>query len=231
MKQPIPIHSFITAILLFTSMLAAPFIQAKEDSLTIGLIGDSTVATTYGWGTAFASRVKGKVKVLNVAKNRATLDSLSKKLDDLLKEKPDYVIIQFGHNDMKRYDAMVYGEKLKRYVERVQKAGSKPIVFSSVTRRYFNEDGKIQPAVFSERTLAEYAVSAKAVAKETKVPFLDLNTISIEHHNKIGPEESATYNFKTYDKMHFSPKGAKKIADLIIMELKVTIPELKTFLP
>ncbi len=84
-----PIKSLITAILVFTSMLAAPLIQAKEDSLTIGLIGDSTVANTYGWGPAFASSVKGKVKVLNVAKNGATLDSLSKKLDALLKEKPD----------------------------------------------------------------------------------------------------------------------------------------------
>ena len=226
-----PIKSLITAILVFTSMLAAPLIQAKENSLTIGLIGDSTVANTYGWGPAFAASVKGKVKVLNVAKNGATLDSLSKKLDALLKEKPDYVIIQFGHNDMKRYDAKVYGEKLKRYVERVKKAGSKPIVFSSVTRRHFNENGKIQSVVFSERTLPEYALSAKAVAKETKAPFLDLNTISIEHHNKIGPEESATYNFKTNDKTHFSPKGAKKIADLIITELKTTIPELKPYLP
>jgi lysophospholipase L1-like esterase len=219
----------MTASLVFTYLLLGQFIQTQESNMTIGLIGDSTVATTYGWGPAFASNLKDHVKVLNYAKNGATLDSLSKKLDALLKEGPDYVIIQFGHNDMKRYNAKVYGEKLKRYVERVIKAGSKPIIFSSVTRRNFDEKGKIKPTVFSERILPTYALAAKTVAKEKMSLFLDLNTISIEHHNRIGPEESATYNFKSKDTTHFSKKGAKEIADLIIMELKITVPALAEY--
>ena len=219
--------SLIRAIIVLTCILIAQIIQAQEEPLTIGLIGDSTVATTYGWGPAFAAGVNDQVKVLNYAKNGATLDSLSRKLDDLLKAGPDYVIIQFGHNDMKRYDAKVYGEKLKGYVERVRKAGSKAIIFTSVTRRNFDKNGKIKSAVINERTLQVYALSAKAVSEETGTPFLDLNTISIKHHNKIGPEESATYNFKPDDRTHFSPKGAQKIADLIIDELKTTIPELE----
>jgi lysophospholipase L1-like esterase len=222
--------SLITATIAFTQMLFVQFVQAQENILTIGLIGDSTVATTYGWGPAFASGVKDHVKVLNYAKNGATLDSLSKKLDALLKAKPDYVIIQFGHNDMKRYDAKIYGEKLKRYVERVRNAGSKPIIFSSVTRRVFDENGKIKPKVYRERILPTYALSAKAVAKETKTSFLDLNTISIEHHNKIGPGESATYDFRPNDQTHFSKIGAKEIANLIIKELKATVPELAVYL-
>lgn len=229
-KKTMPGKPLVRAILVCAFMLVAQTIKAQVDTLTIGLIGDSTVATTYGWGPAFATGLKDKVKVRNHARNGATLDSLSRKLDDLLKEGPDYVIIQFGHNDMKRYDAKVYGEKLKGYVERVRKAGSKPVIFSSVTRRFFGETGKIKPAVHKGRTLAEYALSAKAVAKETRVPFFDLNTISIEHHNKIGPEESVTYNFKPNDRTHFSPKGAKKIAGLIIKELKATIPELVPYL-
>ena len=225
-----PKKSLITAIIVFTYMFVVQIIQAKEGPLTIGLIGDSTVASTYGWGPAFADRVTDQVTVLNYAKNGATLDSLSKKLDALVKAKPDYVIIQFGHNDMKRYNAKVYGDKLKGYVERIRKVGSMPIIFSSVTRRNFDENGKIKPAVFNERILPTYALSAKAIAKETKTPFLDLNTISIEHHNKIGPELSRAYNFKKTDTTHFSKKGAQEIAGLIIKQLKTTVPELASHL-
>ena len=72
---------------------------AKEKTVKIGLIGDSTVAVQSGWGPAFASRFNDKAKILNYAKNGATLDALSRKLDELLKLKPDFVFIQFGHND------------------------------------------------------------------------------------------------------------------------------------
>jgi hypothetical protein len=34
------------------------------------------------------------------------------------------------------------------------------------------------------------------MAKDMRVPFIDLHTISMEHHNKIGREASRAYNFK-----------------------------------
>ena len=203
---------------------------APKETLTIRLIGDSTVASTYGWGPAFAKRFNDRVKVLNFAKNGATLDSLSARLDVLIKSKPDYVLIQFGHNDMKRYDAKAYSVKLRDYVERITAGGSKAIVLSSVTRRIFDEHGKISPAVFQDnRTLPVFALSAQAVAKEQNVPFIDLNSISIAHHNKIGPVESATYNFNQKDRTHFSKKGAMAIAGLIINELPTAAPEVAAY--
>ncbi|MDD7985321.1 DUF1961 family protein [Lentisphaera marina] len=209
-------------------------LQAEiEKNLVIGLIGDSTVATTYGWGPAFAKQVNKNVTVLNYAKNGATLDSLSRRLDDLLAKKPDYVLVQFGHNDMKVYDAKAYAKKLKNYVLRIKKAGSKAIILSSVTRRNFDEDGKILPRTFNgneSRILPNFALSAKALAKEQKVPFLDLNTISIAHHNQIGEKESQTYNFEPTDTTHFSPKGAQAIASIIIKELESVAPDLFFYL-
>jgi lysophospholipase L1-like esterase len=92
------------------------------DRVTIGLIGDSTVAVQSGWGPAFAGRFNNKAKVLNYAKNGATLQALSKRLDELVKLKPDYVLIQFGHNDQKRYDTKAYSTHLKSYVARIRKA-------------------------------------------------------------------------------------------------------------
>jgi lysophospholipase L1-like esterase len=218
--------TIITACLVHACVLVLQSVQAQEEVPTIGLIGDSTVANTYGWGPAFAAELNGKAKVLNYAKNGATLDSLSKTLDKLIESKPSFILIQFGHNDMKRYDADAYGRKLKDYLERIRHAGSKAVVLSSVTRRSFDGNGKIEPAVIKGRTLAEYAQAARKTAHEMEVPFIDLNSISIKHHNKIGPEESATYNFKADDRTHFSKKGAKEIAVLIIDELKISVPGL-----
>ena len=225
------IKSVVRTVALSSFLIAASAFAANDKMLTIGLIGDSTVATTYGWGPAFAGRFNDKVTVLNDAKNGATLASLSKKLDDLIKQKPDYVLIQFGHNDMKQYDAKTYSVKLKDYVERIKRGGCKPIVLSSVTRRVFDENGKISSIVmYGDRSLPAFALAAKAVAKEADVPFIDLNTISIEHHNKLGPEASAAYNSNESDTTHFSSKGAEAIAGLVINELKAAVPELTAYL-
>lgn len=203
---------------------------------TIGLIGDSTVADMYGWGPAFSKRFSNKARIVNFAKNGATLPSLSDKLDELLKLKPDYVFIQFGHNDQKRYDLNAYSANLKSYVDRIRKAGGKPVVVSSVTRRTFDENGKIiSQLVKSEKytfkaNLTAYAQAAKTVARDLNLPFIDLHTCSIEHHNNIGREESMTYNFVENDMTHFSKKGADAITDLIIEEMKTAVPELTEYL-
>lgn len=222
--------SFSRIAILFSCFLGMPAAEAKEKTVTIGLIGDSTVATTYGWGPAFAKRIDDHATVLNYAKNGATLDSLSTKLDELIRQEPDFILIQFGHNDMKRYDTEAYGEKLKDYVERITRGGGKAIVLSSVTRRNFDENGKIVPQTINGRTLCDYSKAAKGIAKEMKVPFIDLNSISIKHHNRIGPEASAGYDFQGDDTTHFSKEGAKAIADMLINELKTTVPELAPYL-
>jgi lysophospholipase L1-like esterase len=213
-------------------LLGVSVCRAEETSLTIGLIGDSTVAVQSGWGPAFASRFHERVKVVNYARNGATLHSLSKGLDVLVQLKPDYVLIQFGHNDQKRYDANVYSEHLRSYGKRIQKAGGKPIILSSVTRRYFDENGKIvsSKSRILKGSLTVYAQAAQAVAKQTEVPFIDLHAISVEHHNKIGPEASMTYNFREGDATHFNKKGGQAITDLILPELKKVAPELTVHL-
>lgn len=220
------------ALTLFLSLSVS---QAQEKTVTIGLIGDSTVAEQSGWGPAFAERFDSRAKILNYAKNGATLQALSKKLDELVQHQPDYVLIQFGHNDQKRYDTTVYQDHLKSYVERIQKAGGQPVIVSSVTRRSFDADVKIvSNLVKNEKysyqgTLTDYANAAKAVVEELNLPFIDLHRVSIAHHNEIGREESMTYNFKEGDKTHFNRKGAKAIAGLILEELKTVVPELATY--
>jgi len=207
-----------------------PITPTSETVFTIGLIGDSTVATTYGWGPAFAEQVSDQLEVLNYAKNGATLASLSRRFDELLLQKPDYVLIQFGHNDMKKYGLEEYADRLRSYVEKVRQSGGKAVVLSSVTRRMVDENGKILPRVINDLTLPDFAKAAKLVAEEEKVPFIDLNTISIAHHNRIGPEATAAYDYTEDDKTHFSEAGAKATAELVIEALKAAVPELAEYL-
>ena len=220
------------ALLLVSSAVC----EAQEKAVTVGLIGDSTVAVQSGWGPAFAERFDSRAKIVNYAKNGATLQALSKKLDDLVRLKPDYVLIQFGHNDQKRYDTTVYSDHLRSYVERIRKSGGKAVIVSSVTRRSFGTHGKIvSNLIKNERysyqgTLTDYANAAEAVAGELNLPFIDLHRASIAHHNKIGRDESMSYNFKEGDKTHFNKKGAEAITDLILEELKTVVPELATYL-
>ena len=110
------------------------------------------------------------------------------------------------------------------------------MIVSSVTRRSFDAHGKIvSNLVKNEKysykgTLTDYANAAEAVAEELNLPFIDLHAASIAHHNKIGREESMTYNFKEGDKTHFNKKGAEAITDLILEELKSVVPELAPYL-
>lgn len=167
--------------------------------------------------------------MLNYAKNGATLDSLSEKLDELVKLKPDYVLIQFGHNDMKQYDSSAYRNKLISYVDRIKKAGGKPVMLSSVTRRNFDENGKIKPRFWGDdpkRSLPVFGKAAQAVAKEFNLPFIDLYAISVQHHNRIGAAASTAYNYNKDDTTHFSKEDARAIADLIVAELRRVVPEL-----
>lgn len=210
-----------------TRMKKTQLVSDKK-AIKIGLIGDSTVASFYGWGPAFADRCNQQATVLNYAKNGATLDSLSKQLGELVAKKPDYVLIQFGHNDMKRYDSAAYAKKLSSYVDRIKKAGGKPVILSSVTRRNFDENGKIKPRYIQDdpqRSLPVFAKAAQEVAKEMNLPFVDLYTISLNHHNRIGPEATDAYNYNKNDTTHFSKEGARAIADLIVAELSRVVPE------
>ena len=210
--------------------------EAQENAVSVGLIGDSTVAVQSGWGPAFAERFNKHAKIVNYAKNGATLEALSKKLDELVQLKPDYVLIQFGHNDQKRYDTTVYSDRLRSYVERIRTSGGKAVIVSSVTRRSFDAHGKIvSNLVKNEKysykgTLTDYANAAEAVAEELNLPFIDLHGASIAHHNRIGRDESMTYNFKEGDKTHFNRRGAEAITDLILEELEAVVPGLAAYL-
>ena len=90
--------------------------------------------------------------------------------------KADYVLIQFGHNDVPGKGAdretvaeTTYRENLTRYVAEARAAGAIPVLVTSIVRRNFTPDGKIKPD-----SLVPYVEAVRKLAAEENVPLLDL---------------------------------------------------------
>jgi lysophospholipase L1-like esterase len=218
------------------------------------LVGDSTVASKSGWGDAFAKLLKDGVECLNMARGGRSSKSYRAEghWKKALDAKPSWVLIQFGHNDQpgkgpeRETDAKTtFRENLARYVAEARAIGAKPVLVTSLTRRNFNAQGKIQPEHLELSTdsqgtkgrdvLNDYVEATRAVAAEQKVPLIDLNARSIEQMNQIGPEAAVAFDAKTKDpskpdKTHLSAKGAAETAKLVAEEIRKKAPELAKLL-
>ena len=203
------------------------------NTVKIALIGDSTVTDDSGWGKAFDCRFDDSVYVLNFAQNGRSAKSWYEEnhLPEVLSVKPDYVLIQFGHNDQpgkgterETDPATSYRDYLQIYINAFSAIGTKPIIVSSVARRNFDADGKIVSS------LTPWAEAARAVAQELNVPFIDLHAASINYHNQIGPAASMTFNLEERDTTHLNQNGAEAIADLIMCELQIVVSELNRYI-
>lgn len=223
---------------------------AELTSTRIILVGDSTVASRGGWGDAFAKLLAPGVECQNLA--RAGRSSKSYRDEghwkNVIEAKPDWVFIQFGHNDQpgkgpkRETDAKTtFRENLTNYIADLRKIGAKPVLVTSLTRRNFNAEGKIdatQLAAYADAQaggegkdyLADYVAATRAVAAVENVPLIDLNARSIEQMNKIGPIAAAAYDPKKGDTTHLSATGAQKTAALVAREIQDNLEGLSALL-
>jgi len=220
---------------------------AAPPRLRLVIIGDSTVSEypatrpDRGWGQFIEERFKdGTIKVINLAApGRSARTFIQEgRWQKALDEKPDYVLIQFGHNDShnpanpESTDAATdYREYLRRYIDESRAIGATPILVTPVVRRTFDAQGKItesQPP--PNRPLISYAKAMKEVASERKVAVIDLHVSSKAFVEKLGPQASADLANKQGDATHFNEKGARAMADLVMKELPMAEPKLKEYL-
>jgi lysophospholipase L1-like esterase len=235
---------FLTILTIAALMLAlSPVAHAADEAVRpvrIVLIGDSTVCNypatrpDRGWGQFIEERFKeGTVTVINLAAGgRSTKTFIGEgRWEKALQEKPDYVLIQFGHNDSHAPEkpestnaATDYKEYLRRYIDESRTIGATPILVTPMVRRSFDAEGKITG------NLLPYAQAMKEVGSEEKVAVIDLYTASKALAEKLGPEASAEMANKPGDATHFNEKGARAMADLVMKELPTAEPKLKEYL-
>jgi lysophospholipase L1-like esterase len=240
--------------------VAAAFLSVVNASETarsvvrIVLVGDSTVASGSGWGDAFSKLLVPGVECLNLARGGRSSKSYRDEghWQKALDAKPDWVLIQFGHNDMpgkgpkRETDAKTtFRENLARYIDDARAIGAMPVLVTSLTRRNFNAQGKIEPGrlepstdgngVSSPDFLNDYVAATKAVAAERKVPLIDLNARSIAQLNGLGPAAAAAFDARSKDpskpdRTHLSARGAAASAALVAEEIRSQVKDLAPLL-
>ena len=216
----------ILTLLLFAAGLSAQ---------TIAIIGDSTVCdcpTSHacrGWGQFLGDHLKESARVINLAKSgRSTKTFIQEGLwNKTIAQKPDFILIQFGHNDShgpgksESTDAATsYRDFLHRYIREARAAGVIPVLVTPMHRRTFKER-------WLEDILKPYADAMKAVAMEQRVDLVDLHTSSGKLFAKLGAEKSAEFASTPTDRTHFNERGAKAMAELVAKELPTAEHKLK----
>ncbi len=229
-------------VLLFVAQAVS--LAAAEPARTkvrIALAGDSTVTDQSGWGLGFTARLGPDAECLNLARSgRSSRSYVSEgHWKKLLEAKPDYVLIQFGHNDQpgkgpdrETDPTTTYREFMARYVDEARSIGARPVLVTSLTRRHFTPEGKIRS------DLGPYVKAVLALAAEKKVPVIDLHSRSIELLERLGPKASAEFDPKPResvkstgpDRTHLSPKGSEVFGTLVADELKNAEPALAPYL-
>ena len=209
----------------------------------VWLTGDSTVKNTdrdedgmWGWG-AVADEVfdSKKITVVNVAKaGRSLRTYLNEGHWDIVYnslEKGDYVLIQFGHNDVGPIDSLKergeivgtadtchvyrmksngqyevvysFGWYLRKMIDDTREKGATPILVS-LTPRIIWKNGKI------ERRNDTYGKWYREIAEETGVELIDVHNITADKYDKKGEKKVKAYFCK--DHTHSSLAGAKENA-------------------
>ena len=231
-------HAPLAILLSLIAMLCVAK-SAGPAKLIIAIIGDSTVCdyppehACRGWGQFIGEHFKGGVRVANLAASgRSTKSFIAEgRWKRALAEKPDVVLIQFGHNDSHAKEkpeatdaATDFRDFLRRYVDESRAAHATPVFITPMYRRTFDADGRLTDI------LQPYADAMKAVAAEKKVALIDLHTSSGELFRRLGKEHCPELANSPTDFTHFNEKGARAMADLVMKELPAAAPQLAGFL-
>lgn len=206
---------------------------AWAEPLKIAIVGIPRCATTprrmpVGAGGQFiAGHFDDTVTVVNMAASgRSTKTFIAeKRWEKTLAEKPQVVLIQFGHNDSHPKErpeatdaATTFRDFLRRYVDQARAIGAQPVLITPMHRRTWKPDGSL------DDILLPYAEAMKAVAEEKKVPLIDLHTLSGELYLQLGKEKAAELANTPKDFTHFGEKGAQAMAELVIARLRLPFP-------
>ncbi len=211
-------------------------ITQKEPKVTLFLAGNSTVVDEAeepwsGWGQLFSRFFTSDVAVANYAESGEAANTFvsSKRFAKLLTKikKGDYLFIEFGHNDQKQKGTgkgpyTSYKNDLKYLIRQTKEKGAKPILVTSMHRRFFDEQGKVV------NTHGDYPDAARQTAREEQIPLIDLNAMSKVLYEAWGPDGSkrafvhfpaGTFPNQTEplaDNTHFNPYGGYEIAKCIL---------------
>lgn len=220
-----------------------------------------------GWGMMLPGFLSPEVRIENHAVNGRSSKSF---IDEgrwervVSRVKPgDYVFIQFGHNDEKADTARhtepgtTFDANLRRFVTETRAKGGIPVLMNSIVRRNFRRPsdpvvsrdarhapGEQPPADEGDTlydTHGAYREVPRQVAEEQGVPFIDMNRLTHDLVQGLGPEASKelfmfvppgrvpAFPQGREDNTHLNIYGARRVASLAADAMAREIPALAPY--
>lgn len=237
--------------------------QVRDPKLpTLWIVGDSTLnsnAPLRGWGQELAQFFDlSRINVVNraIGGRSSRTFQYEGRWDRLLSElkKGDFVILQFGHNDVGRYDDPAskdrpslhsegdetveatrldgkkeivhsFGWYMRKYGNDVRARGAMMIFCSMVPHKDWDTDRK--HIVRKEREKWVLWTANAAVA--THAAYIDLNEIVALEFEKLGPDKVAPLFGDA--RTHSTPAGALLNAQMVVAGIRaLKKPDLKKYL-
>lgn len=216
----------------------------KAGMIRIALAGDSTVTNDAGWGVGFNQLLGDNIECINMSRGGRSSGSFvaEGRWQQTLALKPDYVLVQFGHNDEPGHPDRstepdtTFRDNMMVYVKQAREAGVVPILVTPLSRRQWGKDERIHSS------LAPYAVAIRRIAVEMKVPVIELQQVSMDFYEKMGrnpmqdlsPLKAASTTgpatapdeIMTFDGTHLNAKGSVAVGAMVASELRRVVPEL-----
>lgn len=213
--------------------------EEASGPVTIWIMGDSLAAEnrrnpdSEGWGAMLEQYFKEDVTVRNSAAGGASASSYIQNgtckmvLDSL--EKGDYVIIQFGHNDVWYEDRLTdpYGSSeeegsfkylLKNeYIKPIIEKGAHPILATSVVSCAYDGNGELYEMLYADHAQAMRDLVKECAKEGIDIPLVDTYAITDRLYRELGEDEAQKFHS---DQVHYNNYGAAYVAGLIVEELK-----------
>jgi len=211
-------------------------VQAAALPDRVILVGDSTMASTTGYGDALCARFTPETACVNLARGGRSSGSFRAEgrwdeVQGLLRDgagfRTTYVLIQFGHNDQpgkpgRSTDfATEFPANMTRYVSEARALGGTPVLVTPLTRRSFK-------AGYVHNDLAPWAGTVRSIAQTTHTLLVDLNALSLAAVQAMGPKEAdkLARTGANFDYTHVGPLGAERFAQIMAQELARQVPAL-----
>jgi lysophospholipase L1-like esterase len=195
---------------------------------TLFLCGDSTVCDQprepwNSWGQMLPRFFGPGLAVANYAQSGESLKSslgagrFAKVFSEM--KTNDWLLVQFGHNDMKdkATNALAaYRLNLKQIVQQTRARGATPVLVTSMERK-----GGIEAD-----TLGGYPQTVRDVAREEGVGLIDLHAMSRVLYRALGPKLDRAFQ----DGTHHNNYGSYELARCVVAGIRANTPELAKFL-
>lgn len=187
------------------------------DSLTALAVKDKNVPEGKGYVPLVRAALKEKgVEVDAVATGGHKVTNLLERVDrDVLAKKPTVVVIQIGVNDASaNVTPEQFKTQLEELIDRLQKGGSQVIQCTCTCRI---EGYSAENAM--DKKLDALAEVARTIAKEKKLPLVDLRKAFLEYWKTHNPENKPR-GFLTYDGNHWTEAGHQYVAEQMLKKFK-----------